>query len=150
MSNSPVKENFGKKLLIEGVAVFLILVFCLAVGEGAVRLIASQKLIYNIEMVKYAKSLKMPDPDQVASHVHRPNSSAHLMGVNIALNSLGNRGPELPRKSPNVLRIMVLGSSVTMGWGVSQEETFTSLAEKKLNTEPLLLGKKVEIVNAGI
>src|SRR5579864_3648588 len=57
----------------------------LLVGEIAVRIMASQTLIYNIEMVRYAKELKMPDPRGEVSHVHRPNASAHLMGVDVSL-----------------------------------------------------------------
>ena len=90
----------------------------LAVGEIVIRAIASQHLIYNIEMVKYATELKMRDPLGEVSHVHRPSSSAQLMGVDISLNSLGDRGPELKNpKDPDCKRVLVMGSSITMGWG---------------------------------
>src|SRR5688500_11442504 len=55
----------------------------LLVGEVVVRIVVTQTLIYNIEMVRYAKELKTPDPRGEVSHVHRPNASAHLMGVDI-------------------------------------------------------------------
>ena len=61
----------------------------LGVGEIAIRVITSRRLVYNIEMVKYARELKQRDPRGVVSHVHRPSRSAKLMGVEIALNSLG-------------------------------------------------------------
>lgn len=123
----------------------------LLVGEVVVRIVVTQTLIYNIEMVRYAKELKTPDPRGEVSHVHRPNASAHLMGVDIALNSLGHRGPDLPPKSPDRKRVFVLGSSVTMGWGVPVDAMFTSLAEQRFNKElPLGPDTHLEIANAGI
>jgi lysophospholipase L1-like esterase len=121
----------------------------LILGELTVRLVSSKKHIYNIEMVKYASKLKMRDPEGLVSHLHKPNSSANLMGVDIQLNSLGHRSRELnPEKSPNEKRIYLLGASGTLGWGVPQEETYAFLIEKELNSS----GSQYhyEVVNAGI
>ncbi len=142
-----------KREFLAGTIVALIaLVFTLALGEVAVRLITSSKLIYNIEMVKYARELKQRDPRGVVSHVHRPSRSAKLMGVEVALNSLGDRGPELADpKPPGTRRVLVLGSSITMGWGVPFDATLTSAAEKRLNTEqPFGPATRFEFINAGI
>jgi hypothetical protein len=127
-------------------------VLTLALGEVVIRVITSWKLIYNIEMVKYAKELKMRDPKGEVSHVHRPSSSAHLMGVEISLNSLGNRGPELSNpRDPHRKRVLVLGSSITMGWGVPFEKTFAAVTEQQLNTKkPFGPATSFEFVNAGI
>jgi len=124
----------------------------LAVGEGLIRVISSVRLIYNIEMVKYARSLKIRDPKGEVSHVHRPNASAHLMGVDIALNSLGNRGPELAAvKGEKTRRILVMGSSITMGWGVPWDKVFTTVTQERLNREkPFGPEFSFEIANAGI
>ena len=124
----------------------------LVLGEIIIRCVASVHHIYNIEMVKYAKELKMRDPSGVVSHVHRPSASAHLMGVDISLNSLGNRGPELSDpKKPGCKRVLVMGSSITMGWGVPFDEVFTSVAGQRLNTEkPFGPGVSFEFANAGI
>ena len=117
----------------------------LVLGEGLIRWLASERLIYNIEMVKYAKQLKIPDPLGQIDHVHRPSSTAHLMGVDVKLNSLGNRSDELP--DPAVPRMLVLGSSVTMGWGVSQNQVFTSQLQEFLARSST---KGFAIQNAGI
>jgi len=124
----------------------------LAAGEGIIRIISSVHLIYNIEMVKYARELKMRDPKGEVSHVHRPSAHARLMGVDISLNSLGQRGPERsPEKPSSTKRILVFGSSITMGWGVPYEKVFTSVAEERLNREkPFGNGPVFEIENAGI
>ena len=70
-------------------------VFTLLLFEGVMRVTAFRKNIYTIEMVKYAKQLKMDGTTRGISHVHRPNTAAKLMGVEIELNSMGHRGPDL-------------------------------------------------------
>jgi hypothetical protein len=116
-----------------------------------IRVVAGHRRIYNIEMVRYATDLKMRDPLGEVSHVHRPSARATLMGVEIALNSLGDRGPELLPRNPNRKRVLVLGSSITMGWGVPYGETLTAAAERRLNTaHPFGPATSFEFVNAGI
>lgn len=142
----------SRELLLGSLLIALVTVLGLGLGELGIRVISSQKLIYNIEMVKYATQLKMPDTLGQVSHVHRPNRSARLMGVDIALNHLGHRGSDLadPRP-PSRKRVMVLGSSVTLGWGVPQESTFTARTEAVLNREhPFGPDYSFEFANAGI
>ncbi len=124
----------------------------LALVEGAVRVITSRTLVYNIEMVKYARELQQPDPRGVVSHVHQPSRRATLMGVDVALNALGDRGPELVEPKPaGTRRVLVLGSSVTMGWGVPFDSVFTTVTQQRLNTEqPFGPDVRFEFVNAGI
>lgn len=135
-------------LLFSLVATFV----TLAIGEVVIRVVASRRLIYNIEMVRYAKELKMRDPRGEVSHVHRPSSRATLMGVDVSLNALGDRAPELaePRDSLRK-RVLVLGSSITMGWGVPFAQTFSATAERRLNQDrPFGPRYSFEFVNAGI
>jgi hypothetical protein len=121
------------------------------VGEGILRLVSAYRLTYNIEMVRYAKELKQRDPSGEVSHTHRPNASARLMGTAIALNSLGDRGPELAPRTDHTKRVLVLGSSVTLGWGVPFPEVFSSVLETRLNKErPFGEAYRFEFVNAGI
>lgn len=133
-------------------AAVLATVLTLGLGEIAIRVVTSRRLDYNIEMVKYARELKQRDPRGVVSHVHRPSRRARLMGVDVSLNSLGDRGPELVEpKLAGTRRILVLGSSVTMGWGVRFDQVFTTVAERRLNSErPFGADVRFEIVNAGI
>lgn len=123
-------------------------VLSLGVGEVALRLVSNSLLIYNIEMLKYSNELKMADPLNEVSHVHKPNAFAHLMGVDISLNSVGNRSRELSNPKPaGEKRVYVAGSSVTMGWGVSENQVFSYVAEEKLNH----LGQtKYNFINAGV
>lgn len=136
------------------ITLFLIFAICalsitFILGELTIRLVSSRKHIYNIEMVKYASELKMRDPEGLVSHVHRPNARANLMGVDIQLNSLGHRSRELQaEKKETEQRIYLMGASGTLGWGVTQEETYSSLLEKELNAKSL--HKHYEVINAGI
>ena len=150
--NSVPPKHKRRELLFGLTFVVVATVVTLAFGEIAVRFVSSIHLIYNIEMVKYAKQLKMRDPSGQASHVHRPSSSAHLMGVDISLNSLGDRGPELNDPKPqDCRRVLVLGSSITMGWGVPFEKIFTSDVQHMLNDQhPFGNNFTFEFANAGI
>lgn len=141
------KKNFFEfiKILI---SLAMSIVVSLLVGELIVRLISDHSLIYDIEMLKYAKQLKIRDPQNIVSHIHKPNSSANLMGVDIRLNSLGQRAREPEEKKADKERILVVGSSVTMGWGVNYEQIFTTISESFWNGEHPQ--NKIEIFNSGI
>ena len=115
----------------------------LVLGEFLLRFKNSNQKNYNIEMWRYARELKKPSEDPDLGHEHIPNKSAKLQGVEISLNSWGMRGPEPDLKETAGKRILFLGSSNTLGWGVEESETLTGI----LRTE---LGSTVQIFNAGI
>jgi hypothetical protein len=65
-------------------------------------------------------------------------------------NAFGLRNPEIDyRKSPNVLRIGIVGGSYEMGSGVSDEEVYIRLAEKLINDSLKFLQQPftVELIN---
>ena len=68
-------------------------------------------------------------------------------GVTISTNALGFRDRELERKQDGELRILLLGDSITFGYGVSAEETYGRKLEAILASR---LGRRVRTVNAGI
>lgn len=105
-------------------------------------------MIYNIEMLKYGIDLKIKDPLKEISHIHKPSSLSHLMGVDIALNSMGNRSRELLNPKPTgEKRIYVAGSSLTMGWGVPEHQVFSYVTEQALNQQG---DNKYNFINAGV
>src|SRR5262245_52662154 len=54
-----------------------------------------------------------------------PNYDATVRGMHVHTNSLGLRGNEpLPRSTPGLVRIAVLGDSMAFGMGVQQGEDF--------------------------
>lgn len=59
-------------------------------------------------------------------------------------NSRGHRAPELAPKQPGTYRIVLIGSSLTMGLFVPREMTFAALLPKELSQET---GRKVELYN---
>lgn len=65
-------------------------------------------------------------------------------------NPHGMRDKNYPiAKPPGTVRIALLGSSHTMGFGVLLEETFDSIIEERLNTQPAFAGDgvKFEVLN---
>ena len=106
-------------------------------------------IVYDLEMHKYAIALKRTSNTQGLVHEHRPNKAAKLMGVDFRINSLGFRDVEIsPEKKASEYRIMVLGCSNTVGWGVPYENVFTTLIEEKLNRDKKL--KQYQVINAGV
>jgi lysophospholipase L1-like esterase len=54
-------------------------------------------------------------------------------------------------KDPNIYRILMLGDSFTMGKGVQDDETFSSILEESLKSKKLKIkGKTVQVLNAGV
>ena len=120
---------------------------CLLALEGLSRLILDDGKLYELEMWKYAREIKVRDPGEELGHRHRPNAEAELMGVTIRTNSRGFRSPEIAEKAePGVARIAFVGDSITLGWGVAEHETFARrIVDALVNS-----GHKVEAFNLGV
>lgn len=107
---------------------------------------------YDMEMWRYALNLKTGVDDD-RSHIHIPNAHSTLMGVPVRINSKGFRDDEYAYKKPDgVYRILVVGDSFTLGWGVLLEETFPKALERRLQ-EMNKAGAKysqIEVLNTGI
>jgi hypothetical protein len=80
-----------------------------------------------------------------------PGWSGEVLGHRLTINSLGMRDREgITREKPaDVCRLAFVGSSVVMGYGVGDEETFTRLLETRLNAERPDGGQRVEVLNFG-
>jgi hypothetical protein len=136
-----------KKTILPFLAIFVFFVFV----EIILRISSLFINIYPLEMLKYALELKQSDPQGKLTHVHIPNSRTQLMGQDIQINSLGCRGKELRSESGS---IVVMGSSITLGWGVKESETFSSLLEQALDRQVLNCGignynleQEIELLN---
>lgn len=105
---------------------------------------------FEFEMWRYAKELKVPGPDPELPFVHRPNGRAHIMGADVAINSLGLRDHReiAPQNDPSTTRIMMLGDSVTFGFGVAQHETAAAQLETLLTAAGTQ--RRFEVLNAGV
>ena len=104
---------------------FICALFVIAICvEFGTRLVFRNSMDYTLEMWKYARDLKRVSDDPLIGHEHIPNKSAHLMGVNISINSNGLRDREISyQKDSDTTRVLMLGDSVTMGWGVEAQMT---------------------------
>jgi hypothetical protein len=123
-------------------AVLVVLMVALA-GEGLLRLKNANQLSHHVEMWRYAKELKQRDPDPAIGHSHRANSSARLQRVHIALDSFGMRGPEPDLGDHDRKRVLLLGSSITLGWGVAEGDSLRARLERGLEG-------RAQVWNAGI
>jgi lysophospholipase L1-like esterase len=127
-----------------------VLFFC-GFLELALRVIFARSLDFSMEMWKYAAQLKRPVADPKLSFAHRPNRSAVLMGVPVSINSHGLRDHEYSeQKPPDVYRILMLGDSTTLGWGVPLDQTVAKILERNLNRAGLPGRSRVEVLNAGV
>ncbi|WFU40225.1 GDSL-type esterase/lipase family protein [Bradyrhizobium sp. CB82] len=115
-------------------------------AEGILRLKNSSMQNYDIEMWRYARELKAPSPRPELGHDHIKNASAILQSVEIRTNEWKLRGgPVLPRNQV-ARRILFLGGSITLGWGVPEGKTITSRVEAALREK----GESVDVLNGGV
>ncbi len=143
-----MKKN--KKFFEKIVSIVFILLsstFSLLFAEGIIRLKNSNMKNYDVEMWKYSKKLKQRSEIKILDFVHKKNKKAKLQNVDININNFGLRGDDISIQNLNVdRRIIFLGGSITLGWGINEEETLSSNIEKML----LKNGENVEVLNAGI
>ena len=99
--------------------------------ELYVRTVADDGMQFDLEMWRYALTLKQISADPRIGHEHRPLSAARLMGVDVRINSRKLRDREIPYdRTPDTPRIMMLGDSFTEGWGVAFDDTFSKRIER--------------------
>jgi len=116
------------------------------IGEVLVRVYLAFDTVYDVEMTRYSNDVKMPS-DAGMVFEHRPQATARLMNVDIEINSDGLRDQEYPIDSEHASRMIFLGDSLTLGWGVEREDTFEYLLEERFNEQGR---ERVEILNFGI
>jgi lysophospholipase L1-like esterase len=136
----------NKKFIFSVIFVVISIVIALCLAEGTLLLKNSSMRNYDIEMWRYSKELKKESKNPLLGHEHIPSKEAILQSVKIRTNRHGLRGDEVKPKQESIKRILFLGSSITLGWGVAEEETLTERLEDMFNSE----GKHIEILNAGI
>lgn len=61
----------------------------------------------------------------------------------VTINGKGTRGEEVSyEKKDGIIRVLMLGDSITFGYGVADEQTFSYLLDEK--------SEKIEVINAGV
>jgi len=73
-------------------------------------------------------------PDRVVGYVLKPDLNTWYQGAPFHSNSRGQRNVNWPTEKPaDTFRIAMLGDSVTMGAGVSDDQTYSVVLERLLN-----------------
>jgi hypothetical protein len=129
------------------VAISIVLAGLLA--EITARYVLDDGMHFDLEMWKYARDIKRVSNNPEIAHEHIPGTSGIYMGVPVAISSAGLRDREFPsEKPPGITRILMLGDSVTFGWGVKAEDTPSKLLENVLNNT--LSSPRYEVINSGV
>lgn len=127
-------------------AVIISVVVALAASEAILRMKNSSMRNYDIEMWRYAKELKKLDSDPALAFDHVPGRSATLQSVNIRINEKGLRGGPVPPAQKGERRILFLGASITLGWGVEESDTVVERIASMFQNE----GEQVIVFNGGV
>ncbi|MGE0149292.1 MAG: hypothetical protein AB7R87_18130 [Parvibaculaceae bacterium] len=135
-----------RNLIYSVLTIVLVLVLGLGVAEGILRVKNLSMQNYDIEMWRYARELKKRSEDPLLGHEHIPNRQAVLQSVDIRINERGLRGGPIEPLQPGQRRILFLGGSITLGWGVPEDKITTSLIQQKFAAD----GKRVQVLNAGV
>lgn len=123
------------------------LTILLVVGEIAVRLLYFRIADYNSEMWRYASEVKVRTSNPKLPFVHGASRSGDFYGAKIQTNSHGFRDREYPvERVPGRTRIMMIGDSFTLGWGVPFDSTYSKQLELLLNAS----GSTTEVINTGV
>jgi hypothetical protein len=86
-------------------------------------------------------------PNEKYSYIHPANISETFQGVEIRTNSWGLRGAEFSRnKAAGKKRVLILGDSVVLGWGVPESQIFPTLLQDRLDQESI----RAEVLSAGV
>jgi lysophospholipase L1-like esterase len=120
--------------------------FALGASEAFLRLKNASMRNYDIEMWRYARLLKHRSDEPILAFEHVPNKSAVLESVEVRTNEWGLRGGPVPPLAPGQRRILFLGSSITLGWGVPEQQTLTYRLQQMFAAE----GQDVQVLNGGI
>lgn len=136
--------NLIKNFLIILISSIVILVLCELFLRAKHYIIPN----YDIEMWKYSKLLKSKSKNPTIGHIHVPNKKAILQKKEIRINNIGQRGKDLDINKLDIYdrKIMFIGSSMLLGWGVEEEKIFTSIIKKKAEID----NRKWLVMNGGI
>jgi lysophospholipase L1-like esterase len=117
----------------------------LGAAELVLRVKNSTMKNYDIETWRYAKELKVVSLDPDLGLEPARNASAILQSVEIRLNEWGLRGGPVRAPEPK-RRILFLGGSIVLGWGVPEQDTISVRLQQLLQDE----GEDAEVLNGGV
>jgi lysophospholipase L1-like esterase len=135
-----------KNILFSAILVLVATAISLVAAEVILRVKNSSMTNYDIEMWRYSMELKQQSADPALDFDHVKSKSAELQNVDIRLNDWGLRGGPIEPMAQDGRRILFLGGSITLGWGVQEADTVEALLEGRLRDA----NEKVQVLNGGI
>lgn len=136
----------AQRLLFSTILVAFSLGLALCAGEVVLRIKNSAMTTYDIEMWRYAKDLKSRSEDPELDFDHVRSKSATLESVLIRLNDWGLRNGPVEPMPPGGRRILFLGGSIALGWGVPEEKTVEARLQQMLRDA----GEHAQVLNGGV
>ena len=110
--------------------------------------------VFDVEMWRYARLIKVLSPVPGVVEEQKPNAETHLMGVRVRTDEHGFRraDPVTERsRRPNRRVAVAVGDSLTLGWGVPEGQTFPDQLENLLSARCSDAGgSAVTVYNGGI
>jgi lysophospholipase L1-like esterase len=116
----------------------------LIIIEVLLRVIDPLGLSYFPEMSRYILD-RIPDAE--LKYRHRPNFESTYQGVRLRFNEAGLRDDPIQPKSPSEYRILLLGDSQTMGWGVERDYIWAVRLQRILSQK---LKRPIRVINSGV
>jgi lysophospholipase L1-like esterase len=137
-ANEPQTRTKHGVLRSFGLAILWFLAICLLFEVGLRFFGYGRYVIFRPD----EKLLWVPLPGKRVTVInHRPET----------INSQGFRYPvTLTLDHPGIYRIFAFGDSVTAGWGVGDDSTYSAQLERMLNSEQACPGTKFQVISAGV
>jgi len=132
-----MRQTFGKILLAAGsaLATLLLVDLVLLIAQGPVRVVEN----FYQPVADYGYKVRPNLRFEFANPYHGYRGTVHT-------NALGLRGPNVAIPKPaGVCRILFIGDSMTAGFEVDDDDTFSAICGRELGGAP-----QVEAVNAGV
>lgn len=135
--SEPAAASSPRPALLWGLTALITILLAMTALEIAARIMFPAPLPWRMPQNRF-------DASPSLGFRFRPNQAAFTADKPFRTNSFGLRGPERPlAKAAGVRRIVVLGDSIGMGYGVREEDDFASVLEKSLGTG-------VEVINGAV
>ena len=128
----------------EIILLFLAVLVSLMTAETVIRIFDPLGVSFFAENSRYHLE-KVPDP--VLIYRHQPGLNRTYQGVTVRFNELGLRERDLQTEREGESRVLLLGDSVTFGWGVPAVATFGRKLETKLASK---FDHPVKTINTGV
>lgn len=141
------RATHGRRLVFLLLTPILAITLCLGLLEVGLRVYCRIKPSADVEFFRYANLMKTAAPGRDVRFMHQPGSRLRLFGVDVEINSRGFRDVEIPAtRTEGTKRILVLGDSVTFGWGVPYGQRFTEIVARHWSNEG---DSRYELINTG-